>query len=65
MKGSYTIEAAVVVSLFLLVIAGTMQMGVRLLEEVRTECEQERLLEFRAVEDFYHYQIWKGVVSSE
>lgn len=65
MKGSYTVEAAVVVSLFLFVIAGAMQIGIHLLEEVRSECEQEQNIEFWAVEDFYHYQMWKGAVSSE
>lgn len=65
MKGSYTVEAAVVVTLYLFVIAGAMQIGIHLFEEVQSECAQEQNSEFWAVEDFYHYQMWKGVVSSE
>lgn len=53
-KGSYTVEASLIVPLALWVLAITMQMGIAMHEEIQKQ--QEALTDMREVEEFYIYQ---------
>ena len=60
-RGSYTVEAAVLVPLLIWTMATAMCIGINLLKEVRSEHEEEQIAELWAVDSFYRYQVLKEV----
>ena len=60
-KGSYTVEAAVLVPLLIWTMVTAMCIGINLLKEVRSEHEEEQIAELWAVDSFYRYQVLKEV----
>ena len=60
-KGSLTIEAAVIIPVYLLVIVVTIQLAIGLYCEIRDEQPDTTMQELWLVNDFYKYQTWKGV----
>ena len=64
MKGSYTIEASVLIPLLLMVMALGMRMGIYLYQEIREQKEQQAVEELWEVKDFYQYQ-WIGAMTND
>lgn len=54
-RASYTIEAALLIPLFLMMMGVAMETGIDLYEETASVREQEGLSEIWAVEDFYRF----------
>lgn len=61
-KGSYTIEAAVWVPLFLMMIAMALKTGIMLYTEVATTGYHEKLQNMDIVQEFYNYQILEEII---
>ena len=53
LKGSYTIEAAILVPFFLFIMAGTIQSGILLYTQIREQDETCAIEDVWAVSDFY------------
>ena len=53
LKGSYTIEAAILVPFFLFIMAGTIQSGIQLYTQIREQDEASVIKDVWAVSDFY------------
>lgn len=60
-KGSYTVEAAVLLPILIGTMAIAMCMGISLLEDIRREQEQKRIETLWVVDEFYNYQVLKEV----
>lgn len=56
LKGSYTIEAAIIVPIFIFLLAIGMRAGLILYDEIRQEREQEILDGLWIVDDFYRFK---------
>lgn len=61
-KGSYTVEAAIIIPLFLFMMAGAMKVGLDLYTETKCAAEQEALENLWEVETFYLLQNGKGIL---
>lgn len=60
-KGSYTVEAAVIVPLLIGTMAIAMRIAIMLYEEVRDQREEEAVQMMWEVEEFYRYQVIQEV----
>lgn len=60
-KGSYTVEAAIWVSLFLMMIAMALKTGISLYTEVVKTGYHEKLQNLDIVQEFYNYQILEEI----
>ena len=60
-RGSYTVEAAVIIPVLIWTMAAAMCTGIDLLHEVRGEHEEKQMEDMWAVDSFYQYQILKEV----
>ena len=60
-RGSYTVEAAVIIPVLIWTMAAAMCTGIDLLHEVREEHEEKQMEDMWAVDSFYQYQILKEV----
>ena len=56
LKGSYTIEAAIIVPIFIFLLAIGMRAGLILYDEIKQEREQEILDGLWLVDDFYRFE---------
>lgn len=56
-KGSYTIEAAIIMSLFLFTIVAVMKISLSLYTEVKNQKEHEVLEKIWVVDDFYRLSL--------
>lgn len=56
LKGSYTVEAAIIVPIFIFLLAIGMRAGLILYDEIKQEREQEILDGMWVVDDFYRYK---------
>ena len=56
LKGSYTIEAAIIVPIFIFLLAIGMRAGLILYDEIRQEREQEILDGLGLVDDIYRFK---------
>ena len=61
-KGSYTVEAAILVPLLLFVIFTAVQIGISFYQESATKKISDKIQNFNIVEEFYHYQLLKEIV---
>lgn len=64
-KGSYTVEASIIVPLAIGVLALAMKMGISCYQEIRREKEQERIVELWEVQDFYRNQMRKEIIHDQ
>ncbi len=62
LKGSFTVEGAIIIPLFIFVAAAGMNLGLSLYEEINSQNEQEYATNMWLVDDFYNYQSIKEVV---
>ena len=62
LKGNYTVEAAVIVPLYLFVLVLAIRISRYLYCEIREDAKAAEREEIWLVDEFYKYQIWKGVI---
>lgn len=63
-RGSFTVEAAILLPFFLLMLSGTIEMGIDLYQEAIIEAQKETE-GYWAVEDFYKYQVIKEAIGND
>lgn len=56
LKGSFTIEGAIIIPIFIFMMAIVMNMSLLLYKEIKDENEQEEVTGWWLVDDFYKYQ---------
>lgn len=61
-KGSFTLEAAVLVPMLVMMYVLMINTGIKMYAEIREQKEQEAQAGMWMVDDFYKYQILKEVV---
>lgn len=64
-RGSLTVEAALLLPFLLLMLSGTVGLGIDLYQETLEEAEEMNTEEYWAVEDFYKYQVIKEVAGND
>lgn len=64
-KASLTIEATIIVSLFILIMGITMNMAIILHKEIKNEHEEKKNEEIWLVDDFYKYQNIEEVINDQ
>ena len=62
MNGSYTVEGAIIIPIFIFMMAVVMKMGLLLYQEIKTDTSYETATDMWLVDDFYNYQEVKEVV---
>lgn len=63
LKGSYTVEGAIIIPIFVVVLAIAMKMGLVLYNEMKEDSSYEYATDMWLVDDFYNYQVLKEVVN--
>lgn len=61
LKGSFTVEGAIIIPLFIFIIAAGMNIALLLYQDIKNENECENVTNMWLVDDFYNYQILKEV----
>lgn len=62
LRGSFTIEGAIIIPIFIFMMAIVMNMSLLLYEEIKDENEQKEVTGWWLVDDFYKYQDVKEVL---
>ena len=62
LNGSYTVEGAIIIPIFIFMMAIVMKMGILLYQEIKTDTSYETAAGMWLVDDFYNYQVVKEVV---
>lgn len=63
LKGSYTVEGAIIIPIFITMLAIAMNMGLVLYNEMKQDSSYECATDMWLVDDFYNYQVLKEVVN--
>lgn len=63
LKGSYTVEEAIIIPIFITMLAIAMNMGLVLYNEMKQDSSYEYATDMWLVDDFYNYQVLKEVVN--
>ena len=63
LKGSYTVEGAILIPIFITMLAIAMNMGLVLYNEMKQDSSYEYATDMWLVDDFYNYQVLKEVVN--
>ena len=63
LNGSYTVEGAIIIPIFIVILAIAMKMGLVLYNEMKEESSYEYATDMWLVDDFYNYQVLKEVVN--
>lgn len=64
-KGSYTVEAALLIPLLIILMAGTIRVAIGLYQEIEAEEQLGDLAEYWAVDEFYFEQGIVEVIGDE
>ena len=62
LRGSFTIEGAIIIPIFIFMMTIVMNMSLLLYEEIKDENEQKEVTGWWLVDDFYKYQYVKEVL---
>ena len=62
LNGSYTVEGAIIIPIFIFMMAVVMKLGLLLYQEIKTDTSYETATDMWLVDDFYNYQVVKEVV---
>lgn len=62
LNGSYTVEGAIIIPIFIFMMAIVMKMGILLYQEIKTDTSYETATDMWLVDDFYNYQVVREVV---
>lgn len=63
LNGSYTVEGAIIIPIFVVMLAIAMKMGLVLYNEMKENNSYEYATDMWLVDDFYNYQVLKEVVN--
>lgn len=63
LKGSYTVEGAIIIPIFITMLAIAMNIGLVLYNEMKQDSSYEYATDMWLVDDFYNYQVLKEVVN--
>ena len=63
LNGSYTVEEAIIIPIFIVMLAIAMKMGLVLYNEMKEDSSYEYATDMWLVDDFYNYQVLKEVVN--
>lgn len=63
LKGSYTVDGAIIIPIFITMLAIAMNMGLVLYNEMKQDSSYEYATDMWLVDDFYNYQVLKEVVN--
>lgn len=63
LKGSYTVEGAIIIPIFIVILAIAIKMGLVLYNEMKEDSSYEYATDMWLVDDFYNYQVLKEVVN--
>lgn len=63
LNGSYTVESAIIIPIFVVMLAIAMKMGLVLYNEMKEDSSYEYATDMWLVDDFYNYQVLKEVVN--
>lgn len=63
LEGSYTVEGAIIIPIFIVMLAIAMKMGLVLYNEMKADSSYEYVTDMWLVDDFYNYQVLKEVVN--
>ena len=63
LRGSFTIEGAIIIPIFIFMMTIVMNMSLLLYEEIKDENEQKEVTGWWLVDDFYKYQDVKEVLA--
>ena len=62
-KGSYTVEAAIIIPIFIFIMAVSIRAGIKLYQDITLQTEQKIVVNMWVVDDFYRYQLGKEVIT--
>ena len=62
LKGSFTVEASVLVPMLLIIYVLIINTGIYMYTEIREQKEQEAQSDIWVIDDFYKYQLMKGML---
>lgn len=62
-KGSYTVEAAIIIPIFIFIMAVSIRAGIKLYQDIALQTEQKIVENMWVVDDFYRYQLGKEVIT--
>ncbi|MEE1028996.1 MAG: TadE/TadG family type IV pilus assembly protein [Agathobacter sp.] len=62
-KGSYTVEAAIIIPIFIFIMAVSIRAGIKLYQDITLQTEQKIVENMWVVDDFYRYQLGKEVIT--
>ena len=62
LKGSFTVEASVLVPMLLIIYVLIINTGLYMYTEIREQQEQEAQSDIWVIDDFYKYQLMKGIL---
>ena len=63
LNGSYTVEGAIIIPIFIVMLAIAMKIGLVLYNEMKEDSSYEYATDMWLVYDFYNYQVLKEVVN--
>lgn len=63
LNGSYTVEGAIIIPIFIVMLAIAMKMGLVLYNEMKEDSSYAYATDMWLVDDFYNYQVLKEVVN--
>ncbi|SFG06068.1 hypothetical protein SAMN04487761_10333 [Lachnospiraceae bacterium C7] len=64
-KGSYTIEAAILVPLLIVVFMTSIKLGITLYQEIESEKEDQKIVNMWEVKDFYFVEAGKSLIDEK
>ena len=59
LKGSYTVEGAIIIPIFIVMLAIAMKMGLVLYNEMKSDSSYDYATDMRIVDDINNYQVLK------
>lgn len=62
-KGSYTVETAIIIPIFIFIMAVSIRAGIKLYQDITLQTEQKIVENMWVVDDFYRYQLGKEVIT--
>lgn len=65
LKGSYTVEAAIIIPIYIFIMTIAMRVGIKLYQEITSQTEYEIVEDMWLVDDFYRYKLIQEVIKNE
>ena len=65
LKGSYMVEAAIIIPIYIFIMTIAMRAGIKLYQEITSQTEYEIVEDMWLVDDFYRYKLIQEVIKNE